>query len=119
MTSVTDDPTSYLKRDIEVPVVLLAPNVIMAVAIAKQYGVAIQVNGPDPTQGIRVVTTEAEAVGVVNTLPASTPWAVIPKDWSLTTYQILAGFFGPPMTLDDALAVRTEGIAWNPNRMIL
>lgn len=119
MTSVTDDPTSYLKRDIENPVVLLAPNVVMATAIARQYGVAIQINSPDPTQGIRVVTTEAEAVQVTNTLPASTPWAAIPKGWSLTTYQILAGYFGKPQTLDDAFNVRTEGIAWRPDRMIV
>jgi hypothetical protein len=119
MTSITDDPTSYLKRDIENPVVILAPNVVVATAIARQYGVAIQVNGPDPTQGIRVVTTEAEARQAVSTLPASTPWAVIPKEWSLTTYQILAKGFGPPQTMDKALAVRTEGIAWNPNRMIV
>ena len=51
MTSVVDDPTSYLKRDIEVPMVLLAPNVTVATGIAKQYGIAIQVNSPDPTTG--------------------------------------------------------------------
>jgi hypothetical protein len=119
MTKLMDDPTTYLTRDVEVPMVLLAPNLTMAMAIARQYGVAIQVNNPDPTQGIRVVTTEAEAVQVTNTLPASTPWAVIPKGWSLTTYQILVGYFGKPQTLDDAFNVRTEGIAWNPNRMIV
>lgn len=119
MTVLMDDPSTYLTRDNDVPMVLLAPNVQIASAIAKQYGVSIQVNGPDPQKGIRVVTNEAEAIVVMGNLVATTPWAAIPGSWSLTTYQRLIKYFGPPLTLAKAFNVTTKGIAWRPDRMMV
>jgi hypothetical protein len=119
MTVLMDDPTTYLTRDNDVPVVILAPNLAMAQFVARQYGVAIQVNGPDPTKGIRVVRNETEAGVCTTTLPKTTLWAVIPGGWSVTTYNKLFGYFGPPKTMDKALDVKTVGIAWRPEKTAL
>jgi hypothetical protein len=89
----------------------------VANAIATQYGVGIQVNGPDPTKGVRAISTEAEAKQIITILPPTTPWAAIPSGWSHTTYQVLARYFGKPQTLDKAFGVVTVGIAWRPDKM--
>jgi hypothetical protein len=118
MANLTDDPTSYLKRDTDDIAIVLASSVASATFHVKQFGVAIQINMPGG-KGIRVVTTQADALNAVAAYPADTPWTIIQDDttWDMRCLHILTKRFGPPKTMDKALDVKTEGIAWRPDKM--
>lgn len=116
MTVLMDDPTSYLKRDSDVVAIMLSGSVREAQHEARHYGVSIQVNMAGG-MGIRVVTTLADAINAVATHPASTPWCVASYDgWEMAALAALTNYFGPAKTIDKALGVATEGIAWRPGR---
>jgi hypothetical protein len=117
MVVLMDDPTTYLVRDADNVVVLLSDSVGRAMDAARHYGVSIQVNMPDPTKGIRVVITEADAHTVITQLPATTPWAVVAFKAPQTVYGMLRGYFGQPQTVAKAFGIDTEGKAWRPDQM--
>lgn len=116
MSNLTDDPTSYLKRDADNVAIMLSRNVQLAMEQAKYYGVSIQVNMPG-NKGIRVVTTLADAINATATFPSSTPWCIATYDgWEFSALARLTNFFGKPKTMTQALGVETVGIAWRPNK---
>lgn len=116
MTILMDDPTTYLVRDSEDIAIVLAGNVESAMTQAKLYGVAIQVNMAGG-KGVRVVTNQAEAITAVATYPAITPWAIVADGLTdQVTRDVLTSWFGKPVTMDKALGVKTNGIAWRPDR---
>jgi hypothetical protein len=108
-----DDPSTYLVRDADYVCVVLADSVSRVMDAARQYGVSIQVNMAG-LKGVRVVVTENDANAIIAQLPPTTPWSVISFKVPMTTYGILANYFGPPQTMAKALGVATEGIAWRP-----
>lgn len=119
MANLTDDPTSYLKRDSERIAIVLASSVASATFQAKQYGVSIQVNMAGG-KGIRVVTTLADAINAVATYPANTPWTIVRDDteWAFECLHVLTKRFGQPTTMDKALGVVTDGTAWRPDKYV-
>jgi hypothetical protein len=111
-----DDPTTYLSRDSDNVVIILAASVALAQDVARQYGVSIQVNMPGGL-GIRVVTNQAEAAAAVLAYPPTTPWCTTAdKVRDKLTYDTLRAGFGVPVTIATALGVETDGIAWRPDR---
>jgi hypothetical protein len=119
MTILMDDPSTYLQRDNDVPCIMLSDSVVRAMDTARAYGVSIQVNGPDPTKGIRVVITETDARAIITQLPATTPWAVAAFNAPMTVFKILVGYFGQPQTMAKALGVATVGKAWRPDQVLI
>lgn len=116
MTKLMDDPTTYLAKDVEDVVIMLARNIESARNVAKQYGVSIQLNMPGGL-GIRVVSTVADALNVAALYPANTPWCVVHDDgWDFKALAVLTNRFGPNKTIAQALNVQNEGIAWRPDK---
>lgn len=119
MTVLMDDPTTYLQRDADVVCIMLAMNVQRAMDVARQYGVAVQVNMAG-NKGIRVVTTLADAINARATFPPSTPWCIGTYDgWEMGALANLTNYFGKPQTVDKALNVKTVGIAWRPDKYMV
>src|SRR5215467_1380334 len=115
--NLTDDPTSYLKRDPANPVIVLAGSVAHAQEMAQMYGVSIQVNMPG-SQGIRVVSTQQDAINAIATFPQATPWCIVNDGLTdKTTRDVLTSWFGKPKSVDKALGVTTDGIAWRSDKM--
>jgi hypothetical protein len=116
--SLTDDPTSYLKRDATQPCIMLAGSLLLAQDTCARYGVSIQCKPViGNSDGILVVSNQADAVQAVATVPATTLWCVIAD--GLTdqgTRDILKSWLGNPTTIANALGVSTEGIAWRPDK---
>jgi len=119
--NLTDDPTSYLQRDATQPCIMLAGTLERAQNTCVQYGVSIQcklASGND--QGILVVTNQADAIAMVSTLPATTPWCLVADGLTdKVTRDVLTSWFGPPTTIAKALGVSTEGIAWRPDKFLV
>lgn len=117
MAILMDDPTTYLKKDADNVVLFVADSVTTAMARAAKYGVAIQVNMAGGV-GIRVITTKADAINAKATYPNTTPWTVVDDEhkWDIGVLAIMTNFFGPAKTMDKALGVVTDGIAWRPDR---
>jgi hypothetical protein len=111
-----DDPTTYLVRDTEDVAIMLAGSVESAMTMARQYGVSIQVNMPGNI-GIRVVSNIEQATSVVAMFPPSTPWCIVADGLTdKPTRDMLTSWFGRPKTMDKALGVETDGIAWRPDK---
>ena len=108
---------TYLKRDSNDVALVLAGSVESVQYQAKMYGVAIQVNMPGG-MGIRAITNHAEALAAIGLYPQATPWCLVNDGlWGKITYEALRSWFGPPTTMDKAMNVKTEGIAWRPDTM--
>lgn len=118
MPILMDDPTTYLERNTDDLAIMLATSVTVAQDVCRMYGVSIQVNMVDPTKGIRVVTSLAEANAAVAAYAPTTPWCIIsPANPNLYLPQnALAIRFGTPLTVAKCLGVETDGIAWRPDR---
>lgn len=111
-----DDPTTYLTRDASEPVVVLAGNLGTAQLAAREYGCSVQAALNSHASGIRVVSNSAEATDTIAALPASTPWCVVADGlWDQHVFKMLRAWFGPPVTMAEALNVTTDGIAWRPD----
>jgi hypothetical protein len=117
MAILMDDPTTYLKRDTDKVCIFLASSVTTAMVRARYYGVAIQVNMAGGV-GIRVVSTLAQAFAAKVAYPPSTPWCIVDDNmsWEPKAYDVLRSYFGRPTTMDKALGVITDGIAWRPDK---
>lgn len=109
-----DDPTTYLTRDPSVPAIVVAPTLLQAQDACREYGCSIQCLQNSHANGIRVVTTAAEAVATAAALPPETPWAVVVPDNQVQ--MSLYRRFGPQTTLAKALGVVTDGVAWLPEK---
>lgn len=117
MTTLMDDPTTYLVRDTDDLAIMLCENVSKAMGIAKMYGCSIQVNMVDPAKGIRVVTNYADALAAIAAYAPATPWCDVSVSPSLVTARnALIIRFGASQTVAKALGVETDGIAWRPDK---
>jgi len=116
MSVLMDDPTTYLTRDSDNVALVLAGNADTCRTQARMYGVSIQVDMPGG-KGIRCISTHAQAVAAMATYPQDTPWCLVNDGlWAREVYDALRAYFGPPVTMDKALDVKTVGIAWRPDK---
>ena len=122
MTILMDDPTTYLKKDTEDVVLMLAASLAKAQDACRQYGVSIQVNMPGNV-GVRALLSYTDVTAAIAVYPPTTPWCLVDGGISTDTpnsrsrgYDAMTLYFGPAKTVAKALGVETDGIAWRPDK---